>query len=130
MTDEKWLDGYLLSKPGAEKDYKVEWEWLRYRVREKQFAARLCPSERYDPLYAGKQLLSLKCDPAQAEFWRAQYPWVLPGFYIDKRTWNSIDLGADPEPELLMHMIDESYRLVVEKLPKRVQKELLDSNGK
>ena len=28
-----WLDEYLLSLPGAEKDYKPEWAWFRYRIR-------------------------------------------------------------------------------------------------
>ena len=35
----EWLDGYLLSFPGAEKDYKPEWGWFRYMVRGKLFAA-------------------------------------------------------------------------------------------
>ena len=33
-----WLDEYLLSLPGAEKDYKPEWAWFRYRIRGKLFA--------------------------------------------------------------------------------------------
>lgn len=28
-----WLDEYLLSLPGAEKDYKAEWGWFRYMLR-------------------------------------------------------------------------------------------------
>ena len=35
----EWLDAYLLSLPGAEKDYKIEWGWMRYQVRGKLFAA-------------------------------------------------------------------------------------------
>ena len=34
-----WLDEYLLSLPGAEKDYKPEWAWFRYQIRGKLFAA-------------------------------------------------------------------------------------------
>ena len=29
----EWLDANLLSLPGAEKDYKIEWGWMRYQVR-------------------------------------------------------------------------------------------------
>ena len=28
-----WLDEYLLSLPGVEKDYKMEWQWFRYKIR-------------------------------------------------------------------------------------------------
>ena len=38
MTDTQWLDGYLLSKAGAEHDFKVEWGWDRYMVRGKLFS--------------------------------------------------------------------------------------------
>ena len=38
-----WLDTYLLSLPGAEKDYKLEWGWTRYQVRGKLFAAVCAP---------------------------------------------------------------------------------------
>jgi hypothetical protein len=27
------LEKYLLSKPGVEKDYKVEWDWTRFMIR-------------------------------------------------------------------------------------------------
>ena len=48
---------------------------------------------------------------------------------MDKRSWNSIDLnGALPE-EVLREMIDESYRLVFEKLTKKLQREILEQNA-
>ena len=31
----EWLDEYLLSLPGAEKDYKPKWGWFRYMIRGK-----------------------------------------------------------------------------------------------
>lgn len=36
-----WIDEYLLSKPGVEKDYKPEWEATRYMIRGKMFAMQL-----------------------------------------------------------------------------------------
>ena len=29
----EWLDAYLLSFPGVEKDYQPVWQWFRYKVR-------------------------------------------------------------------------------------------------
>ena len=126
MKKYPWLDEYLLAKPGATKDYKVEWGWHRYMVGGKMFAAIMHPSDKYDPAYAEKDLINLKCDPLLAELLRGEHPEVMPGFYSDKRTWNSVDLGGDLPEEQLKLMIDDSYRLVFEKLTKKLQKEIMD----
>ena len=34
-----WIDEYLLNKPGVTKDLKKEWNWIRYQIGEKMFAA-------------------------------------------------------------------------------------------
>lgn len=118
-----WLDAYLLSKPGAMRDYKPEWDWLRYLVAGKQFAAICTPDEKYKP-HGGRTMVLLKCDPMLAELYRQQYADVVPGFYSDKRTWNSVYLdGAVPE-ETLRAMCDMSYALVFAKLTKKVQQEI------
>ena len=113
----------LLNHPGAVEDFKAEWGWQRFLVRDKMFAAICTPDVKYQP-YQGRTLLQLKCDPALSELLRGQYPDILPGFYCDKRHWISVYLdGAVPE-ELLFGLCDASYRLVAEKLPKKVQREL------
>lgn len=124
MRHYPWLEKYLLEKPGVTSDYKLEWDWQRYMVGGKMFAALMHPSEKYAPAYAEKDLLNLKCDPLMAELWRQEHPEVLPGFYSDKRTWNSVDLGGSLPDERLKVMIDDSYRLVFEKLTKKLQKEI------
>lgn len=124
MTNYPWLNSYLLSKPGAEQDFKIEWQWERYLVRGKMFAAVCTPDPKYQP-HAGRTMVILKCDPTLAEAFRDEYPDVVPGFYSDKRTWNSVYLdGAVPE-EVLRDMCDMSYKLVVSKLTKKVQAELM-----
>ncbi len=121
-----WLDEYMLSKPGVTKDFKAEWEWLRYMVGGKMFAAFMHPTEKYDSAYADKDLLNLKCDPKLGELWRSEYEDVMPGFYSDKRCWNSIDLGGSLPEDTLKLMVDDSYCLVFEKLTKKLQKEILE----
>ena len=69
MTNSEWLDEYLLSKPGAIKEYKAEWEWWRYMVGGKMFAATMHPSEKYEPEYADKDLLVLNVN----RFWQSCY---------------------------------------------------------
>lgn len=126
MAKYPWLDEYLLAKPGVTKDFKVEWGWQRYMVGGKLFAALMHPSDKYDPAYAEKDLINLKCDPILAELLRGEHPEVLPGFYSDKRTWNSVNLGGDLPADRLRCMIDDSYRLVFEKLTKKLQKEIMN----
>ena len=36
----EWLDAYLLSFPGVEKDYQPVWQWFRYKVRGRLFVRR------------------------------------------------------------------------------------------
>ena len=129
MNRYQWLDAYLMEKPGVEKDYKAEWAWLRYRVGERLFAAVCCPDERYGA-HGGREMVILKCEPALAELLRAKYADVVPGFYSDKRHWNSVYLDGVVPDEILRGMCDQSYRLVWEKLTKRLQREILAKSSR
>ena len=120
----EWLDAYLLSFPGAEKDYKPEWGWFRYMLRGKLFAAVCSPGPEHKT-YGGHSLVNLKCAPARAELLRAGYPDILPGFYSDKRAWIACLLDGELPDELLRQLCTDSHRLVLEKLPKYTQKEIL-----
>lgn len=124
MTDLNWLDGYLLSLPGAEHDFKVEWGWDRYMVRGKLFAAVCKPAGMKDAQYNDHVLVNLKCDPRRSELLREEFPDILPGFYCDKKTWIAVLLDGGLDDALVKELCDDSYRLIVEKLPKYVQKEL------
>ncbi len=118
-----WLDEYLLKNPGAERDFKAEWQWDRYLVGEKMFAAICTPDPKYAP-HNGRSMVILKCEPLLAELLRKEYPDVVPGFYSDKRNWNSVYLDGDVPDDVLRGLCDRSYRLVFDKLPKKAQKEL------
>ena len=111
-----WLDEYLLSLPGAEKDYKIEWAWFRYMVRGKLFAAVCTPEAKYET-YGGHDLVNLKCDPAEAELLRGQYSEILPGFYCDKRTWIACLLDGELPDEVLRDLCAKSHRLILGSSP-------------
>ena len=121
----EWLEEYLMKRPGAEHDYKLEWNWDRYMVRGKLFAAVIpAPENMKNEIYNGHPLINLKCDPRLAEGFREQYPDILPGFYCDKRCWVAVRLDGQVPDEVLMSLCDMSYGLIVGKLPKYVQREL------
>lgn len=48
-----WLDEYLLAKKGVKKDFKAEWNWLRYMVGDKMFAAVCYDDNNNQPLVSG-----------------------------------------------------------------------------
>ena len=123
MNHYPWLDAYLQQKPGATKDYKAEWDWFRYLVGGKMFAAVCTPGKEH-PSYGGRTMVTLKCDPQLGELFRAQYPDVIPGFYCNKLHWNSVYLDGQVPEAVLRGMCDQSYDLVRASLPKKVRQAL------
>lgn len=119
----EWLDEYLLRLPAVNKDYKAEWEWIRYRIDEKMFAAVCTPGERYGE-YAGHTLLQLKCSPEDSELLRMSYAYIRPGFYMDKRNWIAVFLDGEATEELIKKLCDNSHRLVLAGFSKKKRAEL------
>ena len=116
-----WMDEYLLSKNGVTKDLKKEWNWIRYQIGGKMFAA-LCMDQEDIPYY-----ITLKLDPEEGEFLRDQYEDILPGYYMNKRHWNSIKPDGEVPDDLLKDLLDKSYQLVLGSFSKKKQQEILES---
>ncbi len=114
-----WIDEYLLAKPGVTKDLKTEWNWIRYQIGGKLFAA-ICLDESDKPYY-----ITMKLSPVEGDFLRQQYEDIVPGYYCNKVHWNSVKPdGAVPE-ELLRQMLDKSYDLVLASLSRKKRQEVL-----
>ena len=105
----EWLDEYLLSLPGAEKDYKPEWGWFRYMVQGKLFAAVCSPGPEHKT-YGGHDLVNLKCDPLLSGTLR-QEPGILPAYHMNKEKWISILLDGSVDTELVKGLLEMSYQL-------------------
>lgn len=68
--------------------------------------------------------ITVKCKPMEVDELREKYPAVtLPG-YMNKNHWNRILIDNSIPDSLLYRWIDESYKLVVDKLPKKIRLEL------
>lgn len=115
-----WIDEYLLSKPAVTKDLKAEWNWIRYMIGGKMFAAILLDWDN-KPYY-----INLKLDPQEGEFLRGQYEDIIPGYYSNKRCWNSVKPDGAVPDELLKELLDKSYGLVLAGFSKKRQKEILE----
>lgn len=114
-----WIDAYLMAKPAVTKDFKPEWNWIRYMIGGKMFAAVL---QDFDgkPYY-----INLKLEPSEGELLRRQYPDIVPGYYSNKQHWNSVNPDGEVPDELLKQMLDQSYSLVLHGLSKKKQQETL-----
>ncbi|MEM9395883.1 MAG: MmcQ/YjbR family DNA-binding protein [Pseudomonadota bacterium] len=108
---------YLLSKPEAIEDFPFGPEVAVMKVDNKMFATLAFDRDE------GR--MNLKCDPDEALMLRDIFSAVKPGYHMNKRHWNTIELnGSIPDSEL-ERMIDNSYALVVQKLPANRRKVLL-----
>jgi len=68
--------------------------------------------------------VNLKCDPDLALELRDRYEQVQPGYHMNKRHWNTVEIDSGvPEAEL-RKMIEHSYDLVVRALPKAQRDQL------
>jgi predicted DNA-binding protein (MmcQ/YjbR family) len=107
---------FCLSKPAATEDTPFGPEDIVFKVAGKMFA--ILALEEVPPR------VNLKCDPDLALELRDRYEQVAPGYHMNKKHWNTVVLdGVIPEREL-WKMIDHSYELVVQSLPKAKQKAL------
>jgi predicted DNA-binding protein (MmcQ/YjbR family) len=62
--------------------------------------------------------VNLKCDPDLALELRDRYEQVTPGYHMNKKHWNTVEIEAGiPDPEV-RRMIDHSYDLVAKGLRK------------
>lgn len=116
-----WLDAYLLEKAAVTKDLQAEWNWIRYQIGGKMFAAVCLDDDTNKPVY-----ITLKLKPEEGDFFRQQYEDVIPGCYMNKVHWNSIKVDGAVPDDLLKEMLDKSYHLVLEGFSKKKQKELLE----
>ena len=61
--------------------------------------------------------VNFKCDPDGLEL-RDRYEQVRPGYHMNKRHWNTVEIESGVPDIELRKMVDHSYRLVIERLPK------------
>lgn len=117
----EWIDTYCLSKRGVTKDFKEQWGWHRYLIGGKMFAA-VCTHQGQRPI------VTLKCEPSFGDMLRHGYEDIIPGYYMNKEHWNSVYMDGGVPDEVVMEMVDMSYRLVFGALTKTVQREIDGGN--
>jgi predicted DNA-binding protein (MmcQ/YjbR family) len=107
MTFDKLL-AYCLTKPGAWQDEPWE-DNIVAKVDKRIF------------VFLGGDSIGVKCGTSreEADEWLLRYPEHASVMaYIGRSGWNTIRFGGAVSDEEVYEAIDESYAMVVEKLPK------------
>ena len=110
------LREYCLSKKAVTEDFPFGETTLVFRVMEKIF---LLVALDASPLQ-----FNAKCNPEKAVELREEYDAIKPGYHMNKKHWNTIVIDGTIPNALIKEMIDDSYDLIVQSLPKKLRNEL------
>jgi len=101
---------YCLSKPHATEGTPFGPDVLVFKVRGKMFALAA--------LEEVPTTVNLKCDPDLALELRDRYEQIQPGYHMNKKHWNTVEIESGIPDAEVREMIDHSYGLVTQSLSK------------
>ena len=106
---------YCIKKKGVTEDFPFGEETIVFKVMGKMFA--LADVDLFESI-------NLKFLPERSIELRERFNGITPGFHMNKKHWNTISMDGSVPNELILNLIDHSYELVVQNLPKSMQAEL------
>ncbi|NNE34366.1 MAG: MmcQ/YjbR family DNA-binding protein [Rhodothermales bacterium] len=107
---------FVMGMPEATEGFPFGPDVAVFKVRAKMFATLNVDEPPYRT--------NLKCDPERAQDLRDTYAGIRPGYHMNKKHWNTIELDSDVPVRLIRELVEHSYELVVKTLPKAVQRDL------
>lgn len=105
---------YCLTKPGTTEGTPFGPDVLVFKVCGKMFALA-----SLDDIPAA---VNLKCDPDLALDLRDRYEQVRPGYHMNKKHWNTVEIESGIPSVELRKMVDHSYELIVKSLPQTARR--------
>ncbi|MFL5730103.1 MAG: MmcQ/YjbR family DNA-binding protein [Cytophagaceae bacterium] len=114
MNIESFRD-YCIRKKGVNEEFPFDNNTLVFKVGGKLFA--LTGVDEFDGI-------NLKGDPEENVQLREKYDGIQPGYHMNKKHWNTVLTDGSVPDKLIKEMIDKSYELVVEGLPKKDREKL------
>lgn len=106
---------YCLAKSEVTESFPFNETVLVFKVMGKMFA--LIDVEEY-------AFMNLKCDPEKSIELRELYTGITGAYHFNKKHWNSVSTDGAVPDNLMYELIDHSYDLVVDKLPKNLRDKL------
>ena len=107
---------YCLNKPFVTEKFPFGPETLVFKVAGKIFALTGLDGPEFT--------VNLKCTPDYAVELRENHPEITPGYHMNKKHWNTVNFEGGLSDSFLTGLVDHSYDLILESLPKSVKKEL------
>ncbi|MCW3117584.1 MAG: hypothetical protein JWM28_1666 [Chitinophagaceae bacterium] len=107
------LRTYCIKKNAVTEEFPFGPETLVFKVKGKVFLLTSLDGEGFQ--------FNVKCDPEKAIELRDRYDAVRPGYHMNKKHWNTVIVDGSIPMQLLTEMIDDSYNLVVQSLPKKLK---------
>lgn len=109
------LRSYCLEKAGVEESFPFGELTMVFKVGGKMFLlASLGENKTFNA----------KCDPGRAIELRELHSEITPGYHMNKKHWNTVDMEGRLTKKELLQMVDDSYQLVFDSLPKKKQDEI------
>ncbi|MFH0892980.1 MAG: MmcQ/YjbR family DNA-binding protein [Bacteroidota bacterium] len=103
---------YCLAKPYVSEGLPFGDDTLVFKVHGKMFALANLDSDLS---------INLKCEPEKAISLREQFPAITPGYHMNKIHWNTLMMDGSLDKNLICELIDHSYELVWNSLPKKLR---------
>ena len=110
------LRRHCLAQPDAVEEFPFDADHSVFKVAGKMFALTALKRKPLE--------VSVKCEPELAVQLRDSYENVEAGWHLNKRHWNTITLDGGLEDQLVRDLIEDSYDLVVDGLPKQKRERL------
>lgn len=121
MTSQELIE-FCLKKKGAYIDHPFGPESTIIKVEKKIFAQFFS--------LGGEDKVTLNCDMMTGQFYRDMFPeTVVRGYHcppVQQPYFNTFPINCEIPEEMIYEMIDHSYSYVVGKLPKYIQKKLVE----
>jgi predicted DNA-binding protein (MmcQ/YjbR family) len=115
--DIETLRAYCMAKKAVVETFPFGDTTMVFKVAGKMF---LLVSLASSPLQ-----FNAKCDPDKVIELREQHDAIQPGYHMNKQHWNTIIIDGRLPNALLRELIDESYELIVQSLPKKAREAFL-----
>lgn len=103
---------YCIKKPHVTEGFPFDEDTLVFKIHNKMFALIGLEKASY---------INLKCDPEWAIELREKHLEITPGYHMNKKLWNSVSIIGFLADDLIKELIDHSYQLVWDSLPKKLR---------
>lgn len=111
----EFFRNYCIQKPGVTEEFPFGENTLVFKVMGKMFA--LADVDSFESI-------NLKCEPEKAIELRETHEGVNPGYHMNKKHWNTVEMDGSLPDQFVIELIDHSYDLVVKGLPKKAREAL------